>query len=226
MHNNHKMNQSCTTQVTTPSGRFTFHEQRMSICEAKKFCAEKNEILAPITNEEDSLAIARTIHEGDHEGCWFHNFQRFFIGLDVTPCGKGKQERVFTNGEVWNPKVHDKFYVELGDTWNKPCVFALFDIDEPFVASWKGCYEKTTRFICLKPTDPTKVDPRSESCGSSSSALVVNETNQSLINVGFVGFLALAAVFLALISTRYYRKYRNIEEKLTEEELNLSFSKQ
>ena len=217
------MNQSCTTQVTTPSGRFTFHEQRMSICEAKKFCAEKNEILAPITNEEDSLAIARTIREGDHEGCWFHDFQRFFIGLDVTPCGKGKQERVFTNGEVWNPEVHDKLYADNPETWNKPCVFANFDEDTPFIAFWEGCYEEADNFICLKPTDPTKVVSRD--CSSNSEALIVNKTNQSFIAVGFVGFLALAAIFLALIATRYYKKYHNIEEKQTKVEHKLSFTK-
>ena len=80
------MTPSCTTQVTTQTGRFTFYFKKMSICEAKKFCAEKNEILAPITNRNDFDAVKKIIKAGNHPGCQFYDFDSdYLIGLDITP---------------------------------------------------------------------------------------------------------------------------------------------
>ena len=79
----HKINQSCPSEVTTPTGKFTFHNEKMSMCEAKKFCAAKGEILAPITNKEDFSAVYKTLLSGDHEGCWLQGFHKFMIGLDI-----------------------------------------------------------------------------------------------------------------------------------------------
>ena len=62
------MNQNCSTEVITASGKFTFHGQYMSRCEAKKLCAESGGILAPVTNKEDAEAIYETMRAGQHEG--------------------------------------------------------------------------------------------------------------------------------------------------------------
>ena len=223
------MDPNCSTEVITPTGKFTFHKNyNMSICEAKKFCAKKGEILAPITNEEDALAIYETMHAGAHAGCWFHygDFD-YFIGLDVTPCGKGKQDRVFTNGEVWNETVHGKLYIDNIDSWNKPCVFASMtsDFKRPFMGYWGDCYQSTDfRLICLKPAIPTK-NISSDSCSpSSSESLKVAKTTDSLFTMGFIGFLALAAVFFAFVATKYFKKYRDVEEKHAEVKKDLCLS--
>ena len=211
------MNQSCRTQVVTSTGKFTFHKEKLSMCEAKKFCAGKGEILAPITNEEDFAAVHKLLRAGCHEGCWLCERESYFIGLDITPCGQGgKQDRVFTNGVVWDRDVHGKLYLDNVNSWHEPCVFAgvLPDLDQPALGMWYGCYQHEKSFICLKPADPTKV-VSSGSCNSSSpKALIVNENNQIFFVVGFIGFLLLSAVFLALISLIYYRKYRDVETKI------------
>ena len=73
----------------------------MSDSEARKLCAKNSGILAPITNKEDAEAIYKTIKMGQHEGCPFYQgVNKYSIGLKVTACGEGKQERVFSNGVV------------------------------------------------------------------------------------------------------------------------------
>ena len=209
------MNQSCSTQVATPTGKFTFHKEKLSMCEAKKFCAGKGEILAPITNEEDFAAVHKTLRAGYHEGCWLYDRESYFTGLDITPCGKGKQDRVFTNGVVWDRSVHGKLYFDHINSWYKPCVFAavLPDWHQPALGLWFDCYQDVKSFICLKPADPTKVIS-SDSCNSSSSeALIVNKTDLNFFVLGLIGFLLFSAVFLAFISLRYHRKYRDVEKK-------------
>ena len=223
------MDPSCFTEVVTSTGKFTFHKETMSICEAKKFCAKKGEILAPITNKEDALAIYRTIQAGDHESCKFHyGYSEYSIGLDVTPCGKGKQDRVFTNGEVWNETVHGKLYIDNVDSWNKPCVMAemISGTNRPLMGFWGDCYQcYDQRLICLKPAVPTKTIS-TDSCSSSySEPLKVTNTSHSFFAMGFIGCLALAAVFSTFVAAKYYRKYRVVEEKHAELKKDFCLSK-
>ena len=225
------MDQSCSTEVVTSTGKFTFHKEEMSMCEAKKFCAKKGEILAPITKKEDALAIYRTIQAGTHKGCPFHNVDTiYYIGLDVTQCGKGRQDRVFTNGELWNETVHGKFYQDNIDSWNKPCVFAamLSVFNHPFMGEWGGCYQyDTKRFICFKPAVSTKTIS-SDSCSSSySERLKVSETSSIIFAMGSfaMGSLALAAVFFAFVAAKYYKKYRVVDEKYAKVQKELCLSK-
>ena len=211
------MKPSCNTEVTTPTGKFTFHFQRMSYCEAKKFCAEKNEILAPITNRNDFDVLKKAVIAGNHPGCQFYNFDpEYLIGLDITPCGKGKQDRVFTNGEVWNEAVHGKLYLSFFDTWNDPCVFATLDSDYngPTLAHWApNCRQRTIKFICLKPAVPVDAQVSSESCNSQSEALKSSGNNQSFFALGLVACLASVAVVFAFVAVKYFKKYRAVEEK-------------
>ena len=214
------MKPSCTTEVTTPTGRFTFYFQEMSYCEAKKFCAEKNEILAPITNQNDFDVLKKAVIDGNHPGCPFYNFDpEYLIGLDITPCGKGKQDRVFTNGEVWNEAVHGKLYLSFFDTWNDPCVFAMLDTDYngPTLAHWvPNCRQDTIKFICLKPAVPVDAQISSESCNSQSEALKSSGNNHSFFALGMVACLASVAVVFAFIAVKYFKKYRAVEEKHAE----------
>ena len=216
---NHK---SCASEVITRSGKFTFYRQEMSICEAKKFCARREGILAPITNKEDFDALHRAAKAGNHPGCQYHHgYAQYFIGLDVTPCGEGKQDRVFTNGEVWDDDVHGKLYLDRFDTWNEPCVFALFvnQLDGPSMGRWNDCYQGNFPFICLQPSAPRN------STMSGSKALKSSEYNdQSFFAMGLVGCLAFAAVFFAFVATKYFKKYRAVEEKHAEVKENVRLS--
>ena len=215
------MTPSCNTQVTTPTGKFTFQFQEMSYCEAKKVCAEKNEILAPITNRNDYDVINKAVKSGNFPGCPFHNgWQEYFLGLDVTPCGKGKQDRVFTNGEVWNEAVHGKLYVDTVDSWNQPCVFSSYSVDfrKPTIGAWSRCYQSDFRFICLKPVVPVETKVSSESCNSQSEALKSSGNNHSFFALGMVACLASVAVVFAFIAVKYFKKYRAVEEKHAEVE--------
>ena len=153
------MDPNCAAEVFTPTGRFTFYKERMSVCEAKKFCAEKGEILAPVTNEADYEALLTAAHEGNHPSCPIHygDLLLYSLGLDITPCGEGKQERIFTNGVVWNDAVHGKLYHDYaGKTSN--CAFAQLDTmnDRPGVYDYYDhCHQTTQRYICLKEAVPS-----------------------------------------------------------------------
>ena len=52
---------SCKTSITTSSGTFSFSEKVMSRCEAKKYCRDKDAILAPITTQEDKDAVKKML---------------------------------------------------------------------------------------------------------------------------------------------------------------------
>ena len=215
------MNPNCATEVTTPTGKFTFHDQGVTVCEAKKICASKGEILAPITNRADFDALYRVTQAGNHPSCPFHyGAFPYSIGLDVTPCGKGKQDRVFTNGVVWNDTVHGQLYSEGPDSRTSPCVHASLRTFEnkPHVYSYGYfCRHSWPRFICLKEASPSEL-ASSGSCSSSPEA--VSSENGSLkgnlVGTAVVAFLSMVAVFFAFVAVKYYKRYRAVEEKYEE----------
>ena len=215
------MNPNCATEVTTPSGKFTFHKEMVSICEAKKFCAEKGEILAPVTNKADFDALLRVMQTGNNPSCPFHHGDiiQYATGLDVTPCGKGKQDRVFTNGVAWSNVFHGKWYSDLQDSWHSSCVFATvcnWD-NRPAVNVFDGCYQVDYRFICLKETVPSNVSING-SCSSSFSQAISSGVSHKGNFVGglSIACFSIAAVFLAFIATKYHKKYQAVEEKRDE----------
>ena len=213
------MNPNCVTEVVTPTGKFTFHDQQLSVCEAKKICASKGEILAPITNRADFEALYRVTQMGNHPSCPFHYGFEFMysIGLDVTPCGKGKQDRVFTNGVVWNNTVHGKLYSDYSDSWNSPCVYAYLDTSasRPTVATYiPYCHQSNLlRFICLKEAAPSKVVGACGSCGSAGALSIGGNLNGGLAGMVVVACFSLVAIFFAVMAIMYYRKYQTVEEK-------------
>ena len=190
-------------------------------CEAKKICASKSEILAPITNRADFDALYRVTQQGNNPSCPFHYGSPLYsIGLDVTPCGTGKQDRVFTNGVVWNNTVHGKLYSESSDSRTSPCVHSLLDTskNKPLVRSYSSslCRHSNPRFICLKEESPSQL-VSSDSCVSSASPEAVSSEDGSLkwnlVGTSVVAFLSLAAVVSAFVAVKYYKRYRAIEEK-------------
>ena len=156
------------------------------------------------------------MRSGNFPGCAFHTgWQEYLIGLDVTPCGKGKQDRVFTNGVVWNEAVHGKLYIDTADSLNEPCVFASYSVEysKPTLGRWPDCRQGTFKFICLKPAEPVDAQVSSESCNSQSEALKSSGNNQSFFALGLVSCLASVAVVFAFIAVKYLKKYRAVEEK-------------
>ena len=220
-----KINPSCSTELVTPTGKFTFHDEEVSICEAKKICAKNGEILAPITNRQDYNAIIKVTKMGNHPSCPFHHGdQMYFIGLDITPCGKGKQDKVFSNGVVWNEKIHGKLYVDQWESDTSPCAYAEFGSwgSNPWLSTWGDlCYEKTSRFLCLKPSNPVKV--QSNSCGLPEA--IKSSDEQNFTSVAIIAFCGIACVFFAFIAVKYYKKYRSIEKKHKQVKADLKFLK-
>ena len=163
---------NCVKQVTTPSGVFTFFEEEVLKCDARKRCAEKGQILAPILSTEDAQALLRATVESS---CEFHShLDPYHIGLDIlkTKCGK-KEEKIFTNGVVFDEAIHGKVYRELDRHW-LDCRHAGFyglgnPPENPLVITTYDCDEKL-RYICLKPADKTAAPLVSESPVSSSFA--------------------------------------------------------
>ena len=79
---------SCNTTVTTPTGVFTYHKDEVTYCEAKERCAEKGEVLAPLTNYDDVDAL-RGVADYENPNCPFHHGANghgaydYHIGLDI-----------------------------------------------------------------------------------------------------------------------------------------------
>ena len=146
----------CATSVTTPTGVFTYFDKEITVCEAKIECANRGQILAPVTNWDDLDAL-RSIGQNKDPSCKFHRpnrndlIARYHVGLDVTICGN-KQYRLFTNNVVWNKTEHRNLYKFVGEK----------DLDIN-IASYSPRYRKVfiingnrkkdfkQRFICLKP---------------------------------------------------------------------------
>ena len=47
----------CKAAVTTKSGTFTYYTEAVPRCKARLNCADRGEILAPFTNQEDIDAV-------------------------------------------------------------------------------------------------------------------------------------------------------------------------
>ena len=74
----------CSNKVTTASGTFTAYNDLMTHCRAKKFCKEKGQILAPVTNQKDVDALKKML---DHSCPMHYGVYNYHIGLDVNQCG-------------------------------------------------------------------------------------------------------------------------------------------
>ena len=210
------MNSSCSKEVFTATGKFTFHNEQVWICEAKKICAKNDEILAPITNKQDYDAIMKVAKMGNHPNCPFHyGDHTYFIGLDITTCGRGKQERVFTNGVAWDEDVHGKLYDDSWHIKKYNCAFAQLASwgTKPWLDFWgESCHQKTNRFLCLKPSDAPVAGTRSDSCSFKPQAIKSNN-ELNFASAAIIGFCGIASVIFSFVAVKYYQKYRTIKEK-------------
>ena len=194
---------NCVKKVTTSSGTFTFFDEEVQKCEARKKCEEKGQILAPILNAEDATALQAVC---DETACEFHNhFRPYHIGLDIltSKCGN-KPEKVFTNGVRFDEAVHGKIYREIKAPFQF-CRHAVFnghlDIGTTpltIAISRRKCADKY-RYICLKPVDEGASPLLSENSGNPSFA--------------YLSYASMCVAFVAVITMiRLWRKYKVAED--------------
>ena len=196
---------SCITNTTTSSGTFLFSKGHMTRCEAKKFCREKGGVLAPITTQEDKDAVLEMINPE----CFEHYLDNMYhIGLDVYNCGD-QQERVFSNGIIYDKNVHGHLYDDLGEPDDKcPETFMMYSSANPLTIGSKGsnCYPSHYRALCLIP-------PASDSSpiNQDESAYIKLSFNQSLaVAGGMLCFVVVNSVFAA----RVYKRSKEVQKKL------------
>ena len=196
----------CSLKTTTSSGTFTIVNTRLSRCEAKKYCKERNQILAPITNDVDKTAILDlidprcAIHRGD---------KHYHIGLEVTACGD-TQERTFSNGVAYDKAVHGHLYddLDLLERYKK-CPMAYMWYYTPkklIIGREEGCGIAKYRFICLDQSTAT-----SSPISQEKSDLFQFSSSQALVAVGVV--FAVVGCF-AVTTTKMYRRNKFLEEKV------------
>ena len=192
-------------QVTTKSGTFTFHDQLVRRCKAKKICESKGEILAPVENKEDSHALFEVTMQ---ECGMFLDVPEFHTGLDITLCGN-KEERVFTDGVKWNQTIHGSLYEEIlpiPDLANaRTPLYGGTLKDIVYITPDNYCGPLISNFICLKPAKPT----------GESEALLKNADLHSFNNLAFLAFaIPTVAFFCAVgIAMKFYRRNRVLEEE-------------
>ena len=194
---------NCVKKVTTASGTFTFFDEEVQKCEARTKCEEKGQILAPILNEEDAIALQAVC---DETACEFHNHQQpYHIGLDIltTKCGS-KSEKVFTNGVRFDEAVHGKIYREIKVPF-PACRLALFhgyfDIGTtPLTISISRKCADRYRYICLKPVDKEAAPLLNGNSGNSSFA--------------YVSYASMFVAFVAVVTMiRLWSKYKVAQDE-------------
>ena len=194
----------CSFSTTTSSGTFTITNKEMTRCEAKKYCRERNQILAPITTQEDKDAILNLIDPS----CQIHKGDKFYhIGLEVTPCGK-TQERIFSNGIVYDKDIHGKLYDDLSKPEDKcPDAYLMYYDDNPFtIGTLPNCYQQYQRVICLDETTAT-ASPFSQE----KTSLVHNNSTQVFLTVGRM-FCAIIGI-IGFATAQIYKRKVNWKRK-------------
>ena len=190
--------------TTTSSGTFTVVNKEMTRCEAKKYCREKGQILAPVTNQEDKDAIMKLIgakHCKVDRGNMFYH-----IGLDVTPCGE-TQERIFSNGVFYDRSVHGKLYDDMSPP-SEICPDAYLDYEDsnPFtIGSLPRCHPQRHKFICLEQS-------------TSNASPITREKTKSVQlaaeTCAVLGVLVCAVVgVLAFSTAKFYKRTKDLEKE-------------
>ena len=195
---------ACSMSTTTSSGTFTIIHDEMTRCEAKKYCRERGQILAPVTNQEDKDAILKLI---DPEHCQVHRGDLFYhIGLEVTPCGK-TQDRVFSNGVIYDHSVHGKLYDDLSPpTEICPDAYLDYETPNPFtIGSLPMCHPQRQRFICL---DQSTAAASPVTQAKSKSVQLAVETCAAL------GMLVCTVIgVLAFTTAKFYKRTKLLERE-------------
>ena len=197
---------SCKYSTTTSSGTFTVYNQFLDKCAAKKFCQKKGHILAPIVNDEDKAAITKLLDPY----CAIHRGVRYYhIGLDITPCGN-TQDRVFTNGVIYDKSVHGHLYIDEYITPKTKCPLAYMHYiwgDNRLVLGTKNnCGPEPMKILCLDQSTAT------------ASAIKHNETENFIVSP-VQALIAFGGVFivvgcLALATLKFYRQSKMLKKEL------------
>ena len=180
---------SCIKSITTSSGTFSFSEKEMTRCEAKKYCRDKGQILAPIMTQEDKDAVLEMLDPN----CVDYFSETFYhIGLDVYPCGD-KQYRVFTNGVEYKKDVHGHIYDDFSNVDDK-CPFAYVDStdENPVTIGAKpNCYPQKQRALCLDQSTASA----SEITQNEADHYKVSST-QAVVAIGGFFFVVVGCLFV------------------------------
>ena len=192
---------ACSMSTTTSSGTFTVVNKEMTRCEAKKYCREKGQILAPVTNQEDKDAILKLIGA---KHCKIDRGNMFYhIGLDVTPCGE-TQERIFSNGVFYDRSVHGKLYDDMSPP-SEICPDAYLDYEDsnPFtIGSLPRCHPQRQKFICLDQS-------------TAAASPVTQEKSKSVqLAAETCAVLGMLIGVLVFSTAKFYKRTKDLEKEL------------
>ena len=134
--------------VERPLGTFSFYHKRATRYQAMNYCAEKDSILAPITEKADFDALSAAYNKKD-----FQSPRSFHVGLEIAHDNSG---RVFVNGEAWDQEKHGAFYKEAEAPYGpNECLNSLFVpgfFPNKMVIDYQlKCHRQQTDFVCFKP---------------------------------------------------------------------------
>ena len=151
-------------KVTTSTGTFTFHEEKVNKCKAKQICEEQGEVLAPLTKNSDRKQIREAL-KFDDDACYdFWLGKRFHIGIDVEVC-EGELYPSTTTGEKISSDLEKNFQMvnflpnfKAVDTSFVPVSpFGSQRLDGMTMIAWGQSKHSSAKysFACLKPAEST-----------------------------------------------------------------------
>ena len=193
---------SCKNSITTSRGTYTFHEEEMTKAEAKQFCEDKGQILAPITSKAEFDKVHQYASSCGNLGGW--NF--YHIGLYVFR----KDVKLFSNCEKWNSAKHEGLFD--WDMDNGPCYSTYYSPNHNIMSVEPDLYcsgIKVSRPICFEAADSQK---------NNSEALVKGKVSNTFTIPGFLtavgvlvatGFCVMAVALFVSV-----RKLKNLKQKL------------
>ena len=198
---------SCLKNITTSSGTFSFSEIQMTRCEAKTYCRDRGQILAPIMTQEDKDAVLKMLDPN----CLKHYSESFYhIGLDVQPCGD-TQERIFTNGIAYSAEAHGHLYDDLSIATDKcPQAYLTSTDIEPLTIGIKpNCYPQKHRALCLDQST-AKASPITQKEADSFKL----SSTQGLTAIG--GVFCVVVGSLIIFAAKMYKSKKYWENKFYE----------
>ena len=193
---------TCKNSFTTSRGTYTFYEEEMNKAEAKQFCENKGQILAPITSKGEFDKVHRYASSCGNLGGW--NF--YHIGFYVFK----KDVKLFSNCEKWNSAEHEglfDWYMEDG-----PCYRTYYSPNDNIMSVEPDLYcsdIKVSRPICFKAADNQN---------NNSEALVNSEVSNisisprcltAVVVLVAMGFCSMAVAIFILVG-----KLKNLKQKL------------
>ena len=193
----------CLSEITTPSGTFVIHNEKVSRSKAEKICQREGSILAPIANQADKNAIFKLT--GPNKCPTYQNWPEYWVGLEVTPSCTDKK-KTFSNGIQWNDELHSHLY---SDQTTSEYALALAEFVPGFrsrglrivdSANDNYCDGYKQNFICLKEA---KKPARSRELVQAEKESVLGSR---LSYFSFLVNFVLVTFFIVLFVQKHYRK--------------------